>query len=86
MSQPVDRNIIVREILKRSNLDPDDMLDIMAEIGNITPLFQEIQNAEKAVKNQLPITFTTPDTLYTALSLPQALSESDVPIATMNVT
>lgn len=47
MSQPVDRNIIVREILKRSNLDPDDMLDIMAEIGNITPLFQEIQNAEK---------------------------------------
>ena len=32
------------------------------------------------------MTFNTPATLYTALSDPHALSESDVPIATMKVT
>ena len=39
-----------------------------------------------AVKNQPPITFKTPATLYTALSLPQALSAKEVPIATIKVT
>ena len=39
-------------------------------------------NAINAVKNHPPITFKTPATLYTALSLPHALSASDVPIAT----
>ncbi len=43
-------------------------------------------NAQNAVKNHPPITVTTPDTLNTALSLPQAPSARDVPMATMNVT
>ena len=43
-------------------------------------------NAIKAVPNHPAITFNTPATLYTALSLPHALSESDVPIATIKVT
>ena len=46
----------------------------------------EAKKAPKAVKNQPPITLTTPATRYTALSLPQALSASEVPIATIKVT
>src|SRR6056300_209349 len=42
--------------------------------------------AVSAVKNQPPITFTTPATRYTALSLPHALSANEVPMATMKVT
>ena len=42
--------------------------------------------AEKAVKNQPPITESTPDTRYTALSLPQAPSARDVPMKTIKVT
>ena len=43
-------------------------------------------NATPAVMNQPPITEMTPVMRNTALSRPQALSASDVPIATMNVT
>ena len=43
-------------------------------------------NAIIAVPNHPAITFNTPATLYTALSLPQALSEREVPIATIKVT
>ena len=39
-----------------------------------------------AVKNQPPTTFSTPATLYTALSRPQALSANEDPIATIKVT
>ena len=39
-----------------------------------------------AVKNQPPTTLITPATLYTALSLPQALSAKEVPMATIKVT
>ena len=45
-----------------------------------------IENAVSAVKNQPPITLSTPATRYTALSLPHARSASEVPIATINVT
>ena len=63
-------------------------------IGIITSLFQFIRktttpdaiNAPKAVENHPSITLITPATLYTALSLPQALSDKEVPIATMKVT
>jgi hypothetical protein len=43
-------------------------------------------NAQKAVRNQPVITLTTPFTLYTALSLPQALSANAAHIATIKVT
>ncbi len=43
-------------------------------------------NAEIPVRNQPAITVTTPEILYTALSLSQAPSAKDVPIATMKVT
>ena len=45
---------------------------------------KEIENLK--IRNHPPITLITPDTLYTALSRPQALSDKDVPIATMKVT
>ena len=47
---------------------------------------RETENATSAVRNHPLITVSTPVTLYTALSLPHAWSERDVPIATMNVT
>ena len=43
-------------------------------------------NAIIAVPNHPAITFKTPATLYTALSLPHALSAREVPIATIKVT
>ena len=43
-------------------------------------------NAINAVRIHEPSTFKTPATRYTALSLPQALSPKDVPMATINVT
>ena len=46
----------------------------------------EAARAANAVRNQPPITFTTPATRYTALSLPHALSAREVPIATIKVT
>ena len=49
-------------------------------------MMNDTENAQKAVKNQPPITVTTPDTLYTALSLPHAPSAREVPMATMKVT
>ena len=42
--------------------------------------------ATPAVMNQPPITEITPVTRNTALSRPQALSDNDVPMATMKVT
>jgi hypothetical protein len=42
--------------------------------------------AQNAVRNQPVITLTTPFTLYTALSLPQALSAKAAHIATIKVT
>ena len=46
----------------------------------------EATKAIIAVPNHPPITLSTPATLYTALSAPQALSAKDVPMATINVT
>ena len=45
-----------------------------------------LMNAMAAVMNHPPMTDSTPVILNTALSLLQALSARDVPIATMNVT
>ena len=61
-------------------------------IANTPPLTRaaattnDMRNATNAVTNQPKITVITPVILYTALSLPHALSAKDEPIATMNVT
>ena len=47
---------------------------------------QHMANAANAVKNQPEITVITPVMRYTALSLPQALSAREEPMATMKVT
>ena len=57
--------------------------------GNLittTQLTDVMEKAKKAVKNHPPKTVKTPLILYTALSLPQALSANDVAIATEKVT
>jgi len=47
---------------------------------------KEARKALKAVKNHPPTTVKTPVMRYTALSLPQAPSAREVPIATIKVT
>ena len=53
---------------------------------NTVTVAPEMRKIKRAVMNHPPITVRTPEILYGAHSRVQALSASDVPIATMKVT
>src|SRR5699024_2134705 len=78
-------NIALRTTIKIANTDNIEIA--IRPPYQIKPAIRAAPiKAAKAVANHPPTTFKTPETRYTALSLSQARSDSDVPMATIKVT